>query len=262
MKPEAVVAGALPWSLVGLVHLLDRADPKTMGTVRLALHDEPAHLATSVLVLLALCGPDRMLARPVATTVACASSMLIDIDHVPLYLTIPGLPDVAVDNGRPFTHSLSTIAALGGLAAAWRLRRVSLGRRGRWCGAALRTGHRDRPGPAGVVAVRAQEPDAPVRLVLPAAAGPGRRRFGTRLPVATPIGSADEVSEDNHVVDVAVCGAVERSPAGDQAQAGMVDVAVDLLRRKVVLGEPLDPVHLKGRGAPVSTQDRHPVPGA
>jgi inner membrane protein len=126
MKREAVVAGALPWLLVGLVRLLDLEDTKTMGTVRLALHDEPAHLATSAVVLLAVAGPRRLLERPVAAATACASSTLIDIDHVPLYLTIPGLPEVAVDGGRPFTHSVSTIAALGGLAAAWRLRRVSL----------------------------------------------------------------------------------------------------------------------------------------
>jgi inner membrane protein len=126
MKPQAVAAAALPWSLVGLVRLLDRADPATMGTLRLGLHDEPAHLSTSVLVLLALVGPRRMLEQPVATATSCASSMLIDIDHVPLYITIPGLPDVAVDNGRPFTHSLSTIAALGALAGAWRYRRAPL----------------------------------------------------------------------------------------------------------------------------------------
>src|SRR4051812_9078176 len=118
MRRDAAVAGALPWLLVGLVTLLDREDPRTMGTVRLALHDEPAHLATSVLVLLALVGPRRLLDHPVETATSCASSMLIDIDHVPLYITIPGLPDVAVDNGRPFTHSLSTIAGLAALAAA------------------------------------------------------------------------------------------------------------------------------------------------
>src|SRR5437868_1672089 len=125
MKPESVAAAALPWSLVGLVGLLDLEDPKTMGTVRLALHDEPAHLATSLLVLLALVGPGRMLEQPIATATACASSLLIDIDHVPLYVTIPGLPDVTVDDGRPFTHSLSTIAALGALAGSWRYRRTA-----------------------------------------------------------------------------------------------------------------------------------------
>ena len=126
MRPEPVAAAALPWSLAGLVTLLDRDDPKTMGTLRLALHDEPAHLATAVLVLLAIVGPGRMLEQPIATATACASSVLIDIDHVPLYISIPGLRNVAVDDGRPFTHSLSTIAALGTLAAAWRLRRASL----------------------------------------------------------------------------------------------------------------------------------------
>ena len=126
MTLKAAGAAALPWCLVGLVRSLDRADPAAMGTAELALHDEPAHLATAVLVLLALVGPRRMLELPVPTATACAASVLIDLDHVPLYVDIAGI-DVSVDGGRPFTHSLSTIAALGTLAGAVRYRRATLG---------------------------------------------------------------------------------------------------------------------------------------
>jgi inner membrane protein len=125
MISKALGAAAVPWSLVALVRGLDRADPNTMGVVRLALHDEPAHLATSALVLLAVVGPRRMGRQPVATATSFAASVLIDVDHVPLYVDIPGV-DVAVDGGRPFTHSLSTIAGLGALAAGIRYRRATL----------------------------------------------------------------------------------------------------------------------------------------
>lgn len=125
MTSKAVGAAALPWFLVGLVRALDSGDIASMTTLEIGARDEPAHLATAVLVLLALAGPQRLLDHPAPTATACASSMLIDIDHVPLYVKIPGV-DVAVDGGRPFTHSLSTVAALGALAGAWRYRRSSL----------------------------------------------------------------------------------------------------------------------------------------
>ena len=126
MDNRAVAAAALPWFLLGLVHALDTGDVWTMSTLEVGARDEPAHLATSLLVLLALAGPQRLLDHRTETATACASSMLIDIDHVPLFITIPGLPDISVDEGRPFTHSLSTIAALAALAGAWRYRRAPL----------------------------------------------------------------------------------------------------------------------------------------
>lgn len=114
-------AAAAPWLLVALIRGLDRADSDGMSRLEVGARDEPAHLATSLLVLLALLGPARMRRHPVETTTMCASSVLIDVDHVPLYVDFP--VDVAVAGGRPFTHSLSTVAALGGLAGALRWRR-------------------------------------------------------------------------------------------------------------------------------------------
>ncbi|MDX6245151.1 MAG: inner membrane protein [Frankiales bacterium] len=121
---KKVAAAAVPWFLVALVRGLDSADQSRMSTLEVGLRDEPAHLATSLLVLLAVAGPSRMRRHPAATATMCASSVLIDVDHLPLYVDFP--VDVSVDEGRPFTHSLSTVAALAGLAGALRWRRAGL----------------------------------------------------------------------------------------------------------------------------------------
>jgi inner membrane protein len=114
-----------PFLLWAAIRWLDSADHDQMGVLELGAHDEPAHLATSALVLLALFGPTRLLQHRASTATAMASSVLIDLDHLPLY--VEGFPvDVAVDGGRPFTHSLSTVAGLGALAAGVRWRRTVL----------------------------------------------------------------------------------------------------------------------------------------
>lgn len=78
----------------------------------LGLLDEPAHLATTGLVLLALGVVDRR------ALVVLASSVLLDADHVPLFL---GVPHVEAAGGRPFSHSLATLAVLLVLALRWRV---------------------------------------------------------------------------------------------------------------------------------------------
>jgi inner membrane protein len=95
-----------------------------MSRIEVGARDEPAHLSTSVLVLLAALGPERMLRHRAVTATMCASSVLIDVDHIPLYVDFP--IDVSVAEGRPFTHSMSTVAALAGLAGAVRYRRSTL----------------------------------------------------------------------------------------------------------------------------------------
>ena len=88
------------------------------------LFDEPAHLLTAA-VLLAAVLPLRML--PVVPW-ALAGSVLIDVDHVPLYL--PGTALEHVD-GRPITHSLATVLFLvlsGSVARGrWRIALLGLG---------------------------------------------------------------------------------------------------------------------------------------
>jgi inner membrane protein len=121
---KAAAAALAPWLLVALVRGLDSGDPSGMSRLEVGARDEPAHLATSLLVLLAVLGPARMRRHRKATATMCASSVLIDVDHVPLYVPFP--VDVSVAGGRPFTHSLSTVAALAGLAGALRWRRSLL----------------------------------------------------------------------------------------------------------------------------------------
>ena len=111
---------ALPVALLALVLLVDlvitRTDPPLL---LLGLLDEPAHLATSGLVLLAV----GVGGRP--ALLALAASVLIDVDHVPLYLGVPG---VEAAGGRPLTHSLVTLLVLGLLSLRWSVARwVALG---------------------------------------------------------------------------------------------------------------------------------------
>jgi inner membrane protein len=118
-------AAAVPLLLWAGIRWLDSGIRDDIGVLELGARDEPAHLATSVIVLLALFGPRRLLRHRSAAATALAASVAIDLDHLPLY--VEGLPvDVSVDGGRPFTHSLSTVLGLGALAAGVRWRRTVL----------------------------------------------------------------------------------------------------------------------------------------
>ncbi len=81
--------------------------------------DEVAHLATAALGLLVLaCFIDAPRRFYFAALVA---SVAIDLDHVPLYLGLLGTRE-----GRPFTHSLATVAVFAGAAAVSRRHRAVL----------------------------------------------------------------------------------------------------------------------------------------
>src|SRR5688572_8915471 len=72
--------------------------------------------------------------------------------------------------------------------------------------------------------------------------------------------SADQFGEDDHVVGVIAGVLVERAAAGDQPQAGMVDVAVDGVGRELRLRVGLHPVHPEGGDAAVLSEHRDLVP--
>ena len=91
--------------------LTDRGWPIAMAAVL----DEPAHLMTAGILMAALL-PSR--ARR-AVPWALAGAVLIDLDHVPLYLWGSLM---AADSGRPVTHSLATIVALSAAALVSRRR--------------------------------------------------------------------------------------------------------------------------------------------
>jgi inner membrane protein len=99
------------------------------GRLAIGAVDEPAHLATALLVLLAVGGPLLPLRHRVFFFSAAAGAVLIDLDHVPLYAGVPGIAD---PGGRPYSHSLVTPLVLGVLAWAiprWRtvLRGLAVG---------------------------------------------------------------------------------------------------------------------------------------
>ena len=122
-----VVAALWPLGLIALVVCLDLiADAGSRSTPEIGALDEPAHLATGVLVvalLLVLWRP-----RPPVAFVAAAlvASTAIDVDHIPQYLGWNGLTEGAP---RPYTHSLLTalVLLLAGLLARGGLREAALG---------------------------------------------------------------------------------------------------------------------------------------
>lgn len=93
--------GAL--ALIGVLDLVQGARSWPLPVV--GLLDEPAHLATAALFLVAFL-PAR--ARAVVPW-ALAGAVLIDLDHLPFYLWGALTTD---DAGRPLTHSLATVLVL------------------------------------------------------------------------------------------------------------------------------------------------------
>ncbi len=111
-----VRAGRWPLLPVGLVAVIVGADlalEHARSRLAIGLLDEPAHLATAVLALLAGVGARRLASAPAFTLVAVLAACAIDMDHVPLYAGVPGVADVG---SRPYSHSLLTVLLL---AAAW-----------------------------------------------------------------------------------------------------------------------------------------------
>jgi inner membrane protein len=95
----------MPAVLVLLVFSCDFAMTWAHDTVAIGVLDEPAHLATAGTVLLAVCGWSTLALHPREVLVVLVSAVLIDVDHVPLYL---GLDRIA-PAGRPVSHSLATV---------------------------------------------------------------------------------------------------------------------------------------------------------
>lgn len=108
----AAIARVLaPLAALAAVHLLDLVlAARPWPTAAVALFDWPAHLLTAWLLLTAAgVRSGRLLSS------ALAGAVLIDLDHVPLYLGA----DVTAGGGRPVTHSLTTVLVLLAVAGAW-----------------------------------------------------------------------------------------------------------------------------------------------
>lgn len=89
-----------PVAALAIVFLLDAAlRARSWSVPVIGLLDEPAHLLTAWLALSVLPGERLRALRPWALV----GSVVIDVDHVPLYLW----PDlVSANGGRPVTHCL------------------------------------------------------------------------------------------------------------------------------------------------------------
>jgi inner membrane protein len=85
--------------------------------VVVGLLDEPAHVLTAYLLLLAM---GRPLVPGRWDAWALAGAVLIDVDHLPLFL---GCPGCGVAGGRPPTHSLALVLVL--LCAGLAVRRAA-----------------------------------------------------------------------------------------------------------------------------------------
>lgn len=112
-----------PVAAVALICGLDAAlRARSWPVPVIALLDEPAHLLTAWLLLAA--SPWGRLRARVAW--ALVGAVAIDVDHVPLYL---GSADVAAPGGRPWSHSLATIAVLAvpAVLTSGRLRTATVG---------------------------------------------------------------------------------------------------------------------------------------
>jgi membrane-bound metal-dependent hydrolase YbcI (DUF457 family) len=123
-------AGALAAGLVGFVLGLDllwSVVASSSSPTEFAAVDEPAHLATGLLFLLALLALVRS-RRPTPAFLAAAvvASVAIDLDHLPGLLGWHGLTSGVP---RPYTHSLVTPLALiaVGLIAGGRARPIAFG---------------------------------------------------------------------------------------------------------------------------------------
>ena len=110
----------LPLLLAGVALAFDAADRRVpFSVLATGLLDEPAHLATGALGLLALaCFIDAPRRFYVAGLIA---SVAIDLDHIPLYLGLLGNQDQ-----RPVTHSLTTVLVIALAAAVSRRHRAVL----------------------------------------------------------------------------------------------------------------------------------------
>lgn len=175
----AVLALDLLWSLV----------EGSTGHLAYGLVDEPAHLATCAVALLALLA---LGGQPPARFVVAAliASVAIDVDHIPGYL---GWDWMTGSLARPYSHSLLFVAALAALGLLSRNRNLRLASLGLAFGLAMHLLRDLATGPGVPLAwpISGEIVSTPyalfastLALMVGAAAMPPRRRLAPALPFA------------------------------------------------------------------------------
>jgi inner membrane protein len=121
-EPRGPMSAARRLALLGLVIFLDVMIRTTRPSYAvLGLLDEPAHLATGALVTAAGSAAHGGLSRN-TWIAALASSVLIDLDHLPRAL---GSDVLTAGTPRPYTHSAATVLCLAIACVATRRRTAS-----------------------------------------------------------------------------------------------------------------------------------------
>jgi inner membrane protein len=116
-------------ALVGTILCLDllwSLIEGSTGTVAYGVVDEPAHLATCLVALLAVVAISGRRPRLPFIVAALVASVAIDVDHIPAYLGWDGLTGTLP---RPYSHSLLVVLLLlaFGRASRGTARQVSYG---------------------------------------------------------------------------------------------------------------------------------------
>jgi inner membrane protein len=119
----------LAFALFGFVLVVDFAWIFFSGSTaptEFGLVDEPAHIATCLLLMLALAVVARFRPALAFAAAALVASVAIDLDHLPQYL---GWDVLSGDGPRPYPHCLLTVALIVALAsfAPARLQPILLG---------------------------------------------------------------------------------------------------------------------------------------
>jgi inner membrane protein len=103
-----ITAPLVPLLLLAIIFGADALlSTRSRGVVLTAALDEPAHFATGALGLIALAGPGWLIRHRTFAISALIGSVVIDVDHIPLYLGWP-----VGHGGRPYSHSILTFVVL------------------------------------------------------------------------------------------------------------------------------------------------------
>ena len=109
-----------PFLLLGVIFVLDAVWSGVLagsGSLVNGIFDEPAHLATCAICLLALAAITGRAPGATFVVAALVGSTAIDLDHIPGFL---GSHAFTEGTSRPYCHTLLMFLVLLALAAAWR----------------------------------------------------------------------------------------------------------------------------------------------